>query len=455
MALLTALAYLPGLGSASALPDEVVYLRVGAALVAGDATLNAEHPPLAKLLFGLAQEVVPDPLLAVRLVAVLAGVAILVGLHLLVARATGERHWGLAAAAAWAGLPHALRALDQPLGGFDKLDRYGMLDPVATAIAVLALVAAARWTDDRRLRWLVGAGALLGLAGAAKLPGLLFAPALGLVPLLVEDRRPRTVVLRWAVLGVAVVVGFLLPFTVVFGGDAIEALVRTFSLQADHRALGHPVVIRARAYDAAPWWAPWAYQWRDDGSVLTVVLTVSAIVGVVSTRAREDLRTVLVAAVVFPAIVVAAGALVLPHYRFLWLPQTVALAVLGIRALAGRGTLGRGAATVVVGVLVVVSALTVTHTATRGSTDYRAVAELLRDLDRRPATVLVHGYPRVLLFHAPHLEVVPELPADVVVLDPKVTGRRDIGDLEGRLRADGGYRVVEVDRLDVWIAEDR
>lgn len=447
------LAYLPGLTTATLLPDELVYLEAGAALVAGDGSVNPEHPPLAKLLFGLAQTVVPDPVLAVRLVGVAAGLAIAAALYLLVRRAADHR-WALGAVAAWAILPHALRSPDGAFGGFDKLDRYGMLDPVATALAMLALVAAARWLDDRRARWLVAAGALLGLAGAAKLSALLLLPVLVLLPALVPAWRPRVIWAAWATLGAAVVAGFVVAF-VPLGGEAPAALVRVFSLQAEHRTAGHPVVIGGVLHHRAPWWASLAYQWRDDGPLLTAALTVAAVIGVASRRSGADLRVLLAAAVVIPAAGVAAGSVTLPHYRFLWLPPLVALGVLGVRALSAQGRAGRATAVVLAAVVLAVGTQTLLHTATRDVSGYRLLAETLDDLDRPVDTALVHGYVRLVGHYAPDVALVSGLPADVVILDPRVTARRPVPELERELEERGDYHRTEVERFEVWIRRPR
>ena len=135
---LWALAYLPHLTTATVLVDERVYLEAGRQYTAGTFEANPEHPPLAKLAFGLAGRLVGDPLLGGRLVAVLAGGVIAVVVGALVARLAG-RWWGLAGAALWLVLPHALRMPGLAFGGFDRLDRYAMLDPVATALAVAAV----------------------------------------------------------------------------------------------------------------------------------------------------------------------------------------------------------------------------------------------------------------------------------------------------------------------------
>lgn len=202
---LAVLAYLPHLTTSTVLIDERVYVEAGQQYLDGDFGTNREHPPLAKLLFGVAGRVVGDPVLGGRLVAVVAGLAIAVAVFVLVRRMAG-RAWGLGAAGLWVVLPHALRHAELGWGGFDRLDRYAMLDPVATAFAVWALVVALRWSDDERLRWGVLAGALVGLAAGAKLSGGLVGPVVAAVPWVAASGRGRSATSWWhAVLASATV----------------------------------------------------------------------------------------------------------------------------------------------------------------------------------------------------------------------------------------------------------
>lgn len=468
---LLAAAYLPGLATATLLPDELVYLEAGAAYLDGDLSLNPEHPPLAKLAFGLGQRLVGDPVLGGRIVAVLVGLATAAALYALVARLAGRR-WGLVAAGLWALLPHTLRWAGQPAGGLDKLDRFAMLDPVAAGLGfvavVLALHAVAREPEDpdgrpSRLRagTLVAAGVVAGLAGAAKLSALLLLPVVLAVPLVAAGggRLARRLAVATGT-GVAAVAGFLVVY-LPFVAEAPLALSQIVTIQADHATAGHRILLAGTVYERAPWWANLWYQWRDDGPVLTVALWLAAAVGAVWGPARRELRWLLAAAVVVPMAGMATSSVALPHYRYLWLAPTTALAALGLAAL-WRRTRGRPAAPVVAGLLALVlvgaGGRSVWHTATRDAGDYRAVASLVTG-EVAPAaaaapSVLVHGYPRVLAFYLPGMRQVSDLPADVVVLDPAITSRHPVPALEREL-ADGGYTRVRVDRLEVWLRPRR
>lgn len=459
VAVLAAWAYLPHLTTSTLLIDERVYLEAGQQYVDGDVALNREHPPLAKLLFGLVGRALGEPVLGGRLVGVAAGVAIAVAVFVLVRRMAG-RGWGLVAAGLWVVLPHTLRMADLAWGGFDRLDRYAMLDPVATALAMWALVAAVHWSDEAareppgRLRWAVVAGALVGLAAGAKLSGALVGPVVAATPWLTGWRRWswRTVAASVTV-GAIAVAAFALAY-LPLGGEAVEVFRDMVAFQGRHAASGHDVVVAGRAYPSAPWWAQGWYAWRDEGGLVVVALSLAAVVGAVAGGGpgrRRD-RGLVTAAVVVPVAVLAASPVLLPHYRFLWLPSLVVLASVGVATLARRPErAARLLALVLVGMLLVTGTRSLAYVSTQRPAGYRAAAELLHQRDLADAAVLVEGFPGLLGHYAPAVTFVERLPAaDVVVLDPVRTDLRPVPGLLGRL-ADEGWEHTEVDHLDVWV----
>jgi 4-amino-4-deoxy-L-arabinose transferase-like glycosyltransferase len=78
----------------------------------------------------------------------------------------------------------------------------------------LALLFRARRARSRRTAWLLGAGVVLGLAGLAKLPGLM-AGLVGMLVLVVGDDRPRDK-LRQVALYLAPAVAIMLPWFITF-----------------------------------------------------------------------------------------------------------------------------------------------------------------------------------------------------------------------------------------------
>jgi hypothetical protein len=455
---LAALAYLPNLTTGTLLIDERVYLEAGAAYLDGDFGLNPEHPPLAKLLFGLAGRVVGDPVLGGRLVAVASGVAIAVAVFALVRRAAG-RWWGLAGAGLWVVLPHALRHAGLGWGGFDRLDRFAMLDPVATAFAMAALVVAVRWSDDHRLRWGLLAGALVGLAAGAKLSGGLMGLVVAAVPW-VSTWSGRASWTTWAgraatrsvVVGAAAVAAAAACY-LPLGGEAVEVFRTMVEFQGQHAAGGHDVVVAGQAYPSAPWWAQGWYAWRDEGALVTVALAVAGVVGVVAGPGRPRHRGLIAAAVAVPAAVFAASPVLLPHYRFLWLPALVALATLGSAGLPARhGAAPRLLAAALVGALLVTGLRSIAFVTTRDTAGYRAAAEQLADRGLGAPAVLVEGFPGLLTSYLPDATLVDRLrDADAVVLDPVRTDLRPVPALRDRLAQGDWVPVDGVVGLDVWV----
>jgi 4-amino-4-deoxy-L-arabinose transferase-like glycosyltransferase len=330
--------YLWRLGTADRLADEVVYSSAGRAYLDGDFTANPEHPLLAKLLIGVAESLFGSPT-GGRLVGALSGLTITLLLHVLARRVAGPR-WGLAAALTWVLLPHALP--DEPdRFGVPMLDRFGTLDPVTAALALLALVLGWRWAEEPSVRLAVLTGAAVGLATSAKLTGVLVAPAIAGLVLLCSTRGRQTAVQAGAATGAALV-AYAAPYLAA-GGQAPALLRSAVTAQLDHAATGHRVVLAGTVYDRAPWWTHLHFAWRDDGPVVTVLLAL-LVAAALAWSSERRLVGYLAAAVVVPLVVLSASPVALPHYRLLWHAPLVLLAVLGLRALLDRGSPGRLAA---------------------------------------------------------------------------------------------------------------
>lgn len=181
---------------------------------------------------------------------------------------------------------------------------------------------------------------------------------------------------------------------------------------------------------------------------MTLALAVAAVVG----PGRRRDRGLVTAAVVVPVVVFATSPVLLPHYRFLWLPGAVVLAALGLAALARRPEpAARVLAVVLAGAMLVTGVRSLAFVTIRDVSGYRAVAELLERQDRDGAAVLVRGFSGQLT-HYLDVEVVDRLPAaEVVVLDPVRTDLRPVPGLRDRLEGNPSWRPLEVDRLDVWV----
>ncbi len=178
------------------------------------------------------------------------------------------RWWGLVGAALWLVLPHALRSEELAFGGFDRIDRYAILDPVATALAMWAVVVALTWHRDDRWRW-----GLLGWCAGR------------------PCRRGQAVRSRWCCQSVAVVPWLRAPRTWSWrtptastrGGNPVGTRGLCADLRAPRRGRPRGRAVHGRLPGrtrrerscrrrrrggptrSAPWWAQAWYAWRDEG----------------------------------------------------------------------------------------------------------------------------------------------------------------------------------------------
>jgi len=161
----TAAAALPRARNVSRPPgfswDEAYYVPAARSYLAGDLSVNFEHPPLAKWAIAGAIEVLGDEPLAWRLPALVAGIVTVPLVWLLVRRLLGSAWWATFAAV---------------LVGTDGLlivqSRTGLLDsllpPLVTGAALCIVVHLDTRARGSLSPWLLGAGALLGAAVAVK-----------------------------------------------------------------------------------------------------------------------------------------------------------------------------------------------------------------------------------------------------------------------------------------------
>jgi 4-amino-4-deoxy-L-arabinose transferase-like glycosyltransferase len=430
--------------------DEILFAISGKAMVGGDFSRLWQHPPLAMFLYGVGQLLPGEPLIGVRLVAAGFGMATGAVTYVLGCRIAGRR-CGLLFAAMWAALPH----VTHPLGAdvlVPRLDRYGLLDVVAATFMAGALLSGWRWVNEgaSRSRWTTGA--LIGLAAAAKLSGLLALPGIAAFVLWYRGRRG----LWELVQSVTLVVGVFATCYLPFGTTAPDALGRMVSFQSEHLARGHSVTVNGVIRQSAPWWAQLDFLWKGDGPLVVVPLVAAAVLALVLIR-RAAVAYV-AAAVLVPFAVMAQSAVSLPHYRYVWLAPFLLLAALGFdRALAGRGRWRklRFAAFVLGLPLVVVGVSTTWRIATLERSDYAEAAALVRDAGLDRGRLLVHGHSPVLRGELPSMPRVWATapggpPPDVVIVD-RLFERRHPNRAVRHIADAAGLEPVRVDRLDVWL----
>ena len=424
--------YLWRLGTADWIADEVVYSQAGRAYLRGDFALNPEHPVLAKYLVGLGELVVGAPF-GTRLASALSGLGITLLLYLLARCVAGER-WGLVAALGWLLLPHALPA-EPDRFGVPLLDRFALLDPVATALALLALVLGWRWAHAPALRLAALTGVSIGLATGAKLSAVLVAPVVAIAVCLCA-RDARRAAGQLAVAAASAVTAFAVLYVPV-GSGALALATSPVTEQLDHAATGHRILLAGRVYESAPWWSHLYFAWRDDGVVVTAVVVV-LVASALLWSAERGLVAYLAAAAVVPFAVLSLSPVALPYYRFLWQPQLVLLGVLGLRALLRRGAPSRAVAALAALAVLVVGAQHLVQLVRLAPGAYGGAACAIEAVGAAEGRAVVRGYPAVLGTYLPALQSAPDFgaaPVDVVLLDPRVTSRTPAPEVVSELAA--------------------
>lgn len=294
---------------------------------------NFEHPPLAKVLFGVAELVRGQPgINAARAV----GAACTVGTALILCL------WLGAAVNRWAGLLAGSTLALIPMSVAPQVTRFGrtaMLDPVAEFFMVGSL--ALGWYWFRHSGWrawalAIAAGVSTGLASASKANGFL-----GLVaPVgigLVWSLRPLTALpvrllqtLGAVVAAAGVFVCCYLPF-----GDPAGRIGYLYHFQSRHSRNGHLIGFDGQLSTHPPWWTNLWFAGHGVGPILSWTIPL-AMLAAVALR-RDRLVAWLVAALVAPlAFHCWLAGVVLPFYWTLWTPAAVALSALGCWELARR-----------------------------------------------------------------------------------------------------------------------
>jgi hypothetical protein len=294
---------------------------------------NFQHPPLAKLLFGIAQEVAGHPsITADRWVAAICSLA--TGLVL--------AGWIGSVAGRWAGLLAGAMTVLIPAGTVGtRFGRFGMLDPVAEFFMVCSVALAWSWFSKvGRRAWLlsVAAGVATGLATASKENGflgicgpILLGLLLGLRYREYRLRRLGQTLTAIAACAVAFAACYL-PF-----GEPLARMKFALVFQGTHSSDGHLIGFAGRVAQYPPWWANLWFAGHGLGSWVTAGL-VSAVLAALALRHRDPLVWWSVAAVAVPLDFHCFIANVtLSFYWVMWMPAVFALASLGIQSLAGGG----------------------------------------------------------------------------------------------------------------------
>lgn len=222
--------------------DETHYVPAARDIFGLVARANEEHPPFGKWLIGLSMALFGDNPTGWRALSTVAGVATMLSIYAIALKLFGEVRTAATAA--------ILALLNQML--FVQA-RIAMLDTYAAAF-LFASIALLVWGHDRaERRWLVAAGAALGLAIGCKWSALPYLAPMGLAVLWTR----RSEWLRaGATFGVAAVLAYVLSFApaIFLASDPIKLdqiipyQLRMFELQT--RPLAE------HTYQSTPWQWP-------------------------------------------------------------------------------------------------------------------------------------------------------------------------------------------------------
>ncbi|MCS6548543.1 glycosyltransferase family 39 protein [Curtobacterium flaccumfaciens pv. flaccumfaciens] len=300
--------------------DENIYLRSGWQYVHGDFTANREHPPTAKYLFGLVQLLTGQGPIGPRVLVGVLTFAVGVVLYLWLRREIG--YWGaLLAASLWWLTPRG--------GAGARVDRLALLDPVMTAFAVFAIVAAWWWIRSERAWWLAPvSGVLMAASVTSKLSTIVLLPAFLLLPVLFKVWR------KGLVGGVLWVAAFTVTFVALYVPMGIRSAIQYMvAFQEGQNTNGHPITIDGQIHTFAPWWASFRFLLDGTGKAMLVVLAIGVLAALV-VRADRLVAYVGASLVLLVGFYVVVAKIALPTYYTAWMPFLLVLAAIGFARLA-------------------------------------------------------------------------------------------------------------------------
>ncbi|WP_420367113.1 ArnT family glycosyltransferase [Curtobacterium sp. L1-20] len=366
------------LGAANVTADEKLYAQAGVAYLHGDFSLNREHPPFGKYLFGLAQLVAGDGVFQARIVvalALLAGGAII---FVWLRREIGW--WGaLLGAGTWWVAPH--------YGFGTRIERFAILDPLMTFFMIAALAAAWWWIRSDRWWWAAASGAVMAMSVTTKVSTVVVLPAFLVLPILF--RRWRALLVGgaiWAGTFTAVFVGLYLPMGI------RSAITYMLKFQEGQQTNGHPVQIAGMTYAHSPWWGNLWF--LEQGATLPVLVVLA--IGVLAAALVYPGRLVAFLGLALACLSVfylGVAKIALSTYYFPFLPLLVLLSAIGYAQLARRWRW-----TVAVGVAgaLVTAFMAVGVSSQVAQEQPRGIALIERRLDAwgvNPTHVLFQAYP--------------------------------------------------------------
>ncbi|MFT3798446.1 ArnT family glycosyltransferase [Microbacterium sp.] len=432
-----------GVSSLNINGDEYIYVNAGWDYVHGDFTANLEHPPVAKYLFGLAQLVGGQGVVAPR---VLVGMLVFAGAAIMFVWLRRER--GLAAATVAASL---WLLSPRQLDGY-RIDRVALLEPVMMFFAILAMWLAWRWARRQNGHWAaLASGIAMSLSITSKVSSLAILPAFAvLLAIFARGRR--------ALVGAGLfAAGLTATAVAVYVGPRRAGLLYLIQFQSAHNANGHVVWIAGAAYESAPWWAHAWYLWLGVGTPMVVVLAVG--VGAAIVRLREPLVLFLASALAgLLVFYLAVAHVALAFYYYAFMPFLVMLAAIGFaRLLSTRPAPRIGWRGVSAFALVVLTAVGVIRLAEQTGairpTGIAVVPDVLREHDASGSVLVLAITPNAYL---PYLgaagtqdESAGPFSAIVIGTDPRFPPDQA---LTSALEDEAGlYTLVVEDGVEIWL----
>ena len=373
--------------------DEPLYVAVGRRYLDGDLNHTLEHPPVATYAFGVAQLLFGDGIPSARLASLTAGVVTTFLVWLLVSHVAG-RNVAAFASLAWALLPQSLSAGE--VGTIiERPETVAFLEPITTMFMVAAVWAGVRAISDKRWRWALAVGVLVGLATATKLTGSLVGPP---IVLALWFARPSRLSLYQGVVAAGTSLVTWAATYAPYGRAANEAWAELWNATTAHMDAGHRQYVAGAVYDNPPWWTPFWHHLDADGLLLSAVLVGLVLLSVPRWRQPEVALVAGTAAVVLGALCLSS--IQLRHYRLVVLPLLFVLAAVGAQVLwSRRDRVGRAAALVVFGVVGLFAADAAVDRVFLQPAGYAAVGEVLEAEGFGDRVVYVFGSPHLQRYY--------------------------------------------------------
>ncbi len=307
--------------------DQRTYLVCGYRYLEGKGVgCNFEHPPLAKVVLGIALHLFGNtPAVGQAVVGVLS-IATAIVLYLLV-RSASNWALGLVAAGLWGLTPQAGVENGTVTEAF-RITRFALLDPFLCFFFALALLGGWLWWQRRSWWWAALTGFSCVAAACSKEVGMVLAPSIIAMPLLaIGLQSVRTAVRDAGIVAAGGVVAFIASYAAFGPAEAWSEIRYLITFQLHHASLGASPIFHGHLYPVAPWWAITRYGIDGLGAGFAVFLAAAAVAGILGTPALS------LYALIPSGVILAVMSFSHLAYPFYWVdvePGVIVAAALGI-----------------------------------------------------------------------------------------------------------------------------